>query len=88
MFRGLMPPHAVEECLPPKLTEWQALTGWLQLTFPSYIIGRADRNDLVRIKNEIDRSLKTHGVSPGASGENVPSNPPLNTDAGRTPRAG
>jgi hypothetical protein len=85
LFQGLMPPHAIEECLPPKLTEWQALGGLLHITFPSYFIARTDANDLVRLKNELRRSLNAQsGGAEGASSD-VPSNHTPHPDARETP---
>jgi len=88
MFSPYMPPHAVEECLPPRSTEWQALKDLLQLTFPSVIPIKVERNDLIWIKNDIARALREHGAAAGGENKIVPSNHTVDPDAPKSDARG
>jgi hypothetical protein len=58
MFAPLMPPHAIEECLPPRLPERKAFRGWLEITFPNLFKPDMDRNTLVALRNKMAPAVK------------------------------
>jgi hypothetical protein len=58
LFSPFMPPHAVEECLPPRLPEMQALRGFLEITFPNWFKPAMDRNSLIALKNQMASAVE------------------------------
>ena len=56
MFSDMLPPQLIDDCLPPNLTEWQALQDLLKIIFANWFATRLDLNTLISIKNQMRRS--------------------------------
>jgi hypothetical protein len=69
----------VEECLPPKFTEWEAFCALVRSFFPNYAIRHATRDELILVKNYINRAVEEHSIE--SNGASVPSNPTVDADA-------
>ena len=80
MFAPFMPPAAVEECLPPKLSELAALRCYLEIAFPNWFKPSTDPNTLVALKNKMapavkEAELRLYDVGKGSRSEDRASSP-------------
>ena len=50
---GVIPAESIEQILPTKLSEGQALKSLLQIILPEWLLPRIDRNTLVAIRNQM-----------------------------------
>ena len=65
MFSDALPPQLIDDCLPPNLTEWQALQDLLKIIFAKWFVTTIDANTLISIKNQMRRSNSESTASGG-----------------------